>query len=78
MAIKVGDLVELFKCQSFGGVDLYDVGVVIEVMQHKVSGRRARPSPHNTYMVQWATANRAMAVSGWILRPMTERPVFLK
>ena len=71
MAIKVGDLVELFKCQSFGGVDLYDVGIVVEVIQHKVS-------PLSTYMVQWATANRTIPVSGWILRPMTERPVFLK
>ena len=69
MAIKVGDLVELFKCQSFGGVDLYDVGIVIEVIQHKVS-------PHNMYVIQWATANRTMAVSGWILRPMVPRPVF--
>jgi len=67
--MKVGDLVELYKCQSFGCVDLYDVGVVIEVIQHKVS-------PHNTYMVQWAIANRTMAVSGWILRPMVPRPVF--
>ena len=71
MDIKVGDLVELFKCQSFGGVDLYDVGIVVEIKPHKVS-------PHNTYMVRWTTANRTMAVSGWILRPMTERPVFLK
>jgi hypothetical protein len=59
--MKVGDLVELFKCQSFGGVDLYDVGVVIEVKQHTLSSQ-------NTYMVQWTTANRTIPVSGWILR----------
>ena len=59
--MKVGDLVELCKCQSFGGVDIYDVGVVIEIKQHEVS-------VHNTYMVQWTTANRTLPVSGWILR----------
>mgnify|MGYP005827198069 CR=1 FL=1 len=59
--MRIGDLVELYKCQSFGGIDLYDVGIVIEVKPHKMSS-------HNTYMVHWTTANRTLAVSGWILR----------
>ena len=61
--MEIGDLVQLCKCQSFAGVDIYDVGVVMEIKPHNLSS-------HDTYMVLWTTANRTIPVSGWILRKL--------
>lgn len=69
--MKVGDLVQLYKVRSVGGVSKDDVGVVLEV--NKI------PPDHTTWLtgrqgeniickVQWVTLGMTRDVNAWILR----------
>ena len=61
--MRVGDLVQLYKVRSVGGIDKEDVGIVIAI-----NLRPPSISHIPSYTVKWMNANKTRVVSEWILR----------